>query len=134
MAIIQDMDELLSRARIIPPMPIMGAKKNVLIKTTTSICICVISFVVLVISDAVENLSISTLEKLRTLANTSLRKLRESPAATLEPKKPTPTIQMALIIDMSNIIIPVRIMYLFWILSMFISSALYSAFTAPIAA
>lgn len=45
------------------------------------------SFVVLVMSDAVENLSNSSIEKLSTLENTSFLKSLATPAADLAAKK-----------------------------------------------
>ena len=56
-----------------------------------SICTCVTSFVVRVMSDAVENLSNSVLEKLSTLRKTSLRICFATPDETRDAKKPTST-------------------------------------------
>jgi len=56
-----------------------------------SICIWVISLVDLVMSEAVENLSNSVLEKLSTLPNNCFLILRPTPAATRAEKYPTVT-------------------------------------------
>ena len=56
-AMIQDIETLLSKARMIPPIPMIGAKKTIRTIITVTIWICVISFVVRVINEAVENLS-----------------------------------------------------------------------------
>ena len=60
----------------------------------TTIWIWVISLVVRVINEAVENLSNSELEKSWTLSKTFLRRSRASPAAVLEDKKPTRMVQV----------------------------------------
>ncbi len=56
-AMIQDIETLFSIARMIPPMPKMGAKKTIRIIITMTVCTCVISLVVRVINEAVENFS-----------------------------------------------------------------------------
>ena len=59
----------------------MGANQTMRIIMMTTIWICVISFVDRVISEAVENLSNSVLEKLSTRWNTFRRRSRANPAA-----------------------------------------------------
>ena len=52
-----------------------------------NICTCVISFVVRVINEAVENLLNSVLEKLSTFSKTAFLKSLATPAPTREDKK-----------------------------------------------
>ena len=74
-----------------PPMPRIGAYITILSSITITICICCISFVLLVIRLAVENLSISALEKLTTLLKTPALRSLPTFAAVVAAKKPTVT-------------------------------------------
>ena len=89
-----------------PPIPSIGAYNIILTNITVKFCICWISFVLRVISDAVENLSNSTFEKLTTFLNTSLRRLRPIPAPTLEPINPTTIVANKLISAIPSIAAP----------------------------
>ena len=62
---------LLLSASMMLPTAIVGAKNTSLIPPLSIPCTCCMSFVVLVMSDAVENSSISLLENLSTRSNTS---------------------------------------------------------------
>ena len=89
--IIQVIDGVLLKALIKAPIPIIGAKHTIRMNIITTICTWVISFVVLVISDAVENLLNSSFEKLSTFSKTSRRNNLETPAPTLLAKNPQAT-------------------------------------------
>ena len=77
---------------------------------TTTIWICVTSLVERVISEAVEKRSNSVLEKLSTLVKIYLRRLRANPAAVLDDRKLTATVQAPDSRDSSSISAPVWIM------------------------
>ena len=104
--IIQLIDRFVLKAFIIPPIAINGAKNTILSIITIICCICCMSLVLRVISDAVENLSNSTFEKLTTFLNTSLRRLRPIPAPTLEPINPTTIVANKLISAIPSIAAP----------------------------
>ena len=71
------------------PIPIIGAKHTIRKSIIVTICTWVISFVVRVISDAVEKWLNSSLEKLSTFSKTSFLKARATPAPTFVAKKAT---------------------------------------------
>ena len=73
-----------------------------------TICTWVMSLVVRVIREAVENLSNSTLEKLSTLEKVSLRISRAAPAAVLDARKPTAIVLAPPTSETSSINPPVR--------------------------
>ena len=66
-AIIHPIPVLVFTTFITPPIPTIGAYNTIRKSMTDTICICWISLVLLVIRDAVENLSISVSEKETTL-------------------------------------------------------------------
>ncbi len=72
----------------------------------TTIWIWVMSLVERVMSDAVENLSNSVLEKFSTRSNTMRRRLRARPADVLAARKPTAMVHAPESSDSSSIIIP----------------------------
>ena len=74
---------------------------------TISICIWVMSLVVLVMREDVEKRSSSAFENPSTEINTSRRRPRQTPAAALAPKNPTVTVQDALIRATPSILKPV---------------------------
>ena len=75
-----------------PPIPRIGAYAIIRSSITETICICWISFVLLVIKEAVENLSISAFENPTTCLNTFPRSVIPIPAPTLEANSPTSTV------------------------------------------
>ena len=96
-AIIQLIERFVLSAFIIPPIAINGAKNTILSIITIICCICCISFVLRVISDAVENSLISFLEKFITFLNVIARKFLPNVAATLAAINPTVTEHITLI-------------------------------------
>ena len=75
---------------------IIGANISMRSTIMFAMCICWISLVVLVISDAVENLFISAIEKLSTFAYTLLLSVAERRLATHEADMPEATEQSEL--------------------------------------
>ena len=69
----------------------MGALMTTCSPIEMSICTCMMSFVVRVMRDAVENLLISSIENPSTLSNTRLRRRKDTDAAMRAAKKPTAT-------------------------------------------
>ena len=86
---IHDMSTFVWKTFQIPPIAIIGAYRTIRRIITSNNWICWMSFVLLVISDAVENLSNSALEKPTTLRNTFSRSLRPTPAPTRDASSPT---------------------------------------------
>ena len=74
----------------------MGALMTTCRPMEMSICTCMMSFVVRVMREAVENLLISSIEKPSTLSNTRLRRRKDTDAAMRAAKNPTATELMAL--------------------------------------
>jgi len=68
------------------PIPIIGANNTILSNIITSIWTCVISFVVRVINEAVENLLNSVFEKLSTFLKTAFLKSLATPAPTRDDR------------------------------------------------
>ena len=89
-----------------PPMPKIGAYATIRSSITETIWICWISFVLLVIREAVENLSISALENPTTCLNTFSLNVLPMPAPTREAKKPTKTVTIPIISAMPTIFSP----------------------------
>ncbi len=112
-AIVHHMEEPLSIARMIPPTPMMGAKKNIRTIMRTSMETWVTSFVERVINEAVENLSNSVLEKDSTFSKTALRTSRANPADVREAIHPTTIAQITETSETSSMIAPVRRIYWF---------------------
>ena len=86
---IHDMLTFVWKTFQIPPIAIIGAYRTIRRIITINSWICWISFVLLVISDAVENLSNSALENPTTLRNTFSRSPRQTPAPTRDANSPT---------------------------------------------
>ena len=105
-----------------PPIPRIGAYATILKSITDTICICWMSFVLLVISDAVENLSISAFENPTTFLNTF--SLSVIPIPTLEAKKPTSTVTTPIRSAIPSIFSPANKRYDFWIWSTSMPAAL----------
>ena len=116
---IHDMLTFVWRTLKIPPIAMIGAYITILRSITASIWICWISLVLLVISDAVENLSNSALENPTTFLNTFPLRSRPVLAATLEARSPTVTLASIPRNASASILPPVVKIYLFWILSVF---------------
>ena len=76
--------------------------------STTTICTCWMSLVERVMRDAVENLSISVLEKDMTVLNTSPLRLMPSWAAVREASRPTRMAVTAISREMPSILPPVE--------------------------
>ena len=89
-----------------PPTPSIGAYSTILNVSTHTICICCTSFVVRVISEAVENLSSSALEKPITFLYTCPLKSRPTPAPTRDAKNATKTVHIAIINAIPIIFMP----------------------------
>ena len=85
-AMIQDIEPSPVTTAMMPPSAMTGAKKTILNSMTSSIWICVMSLVVRVISEAVENLSNSALEKLSTRWKSWSLKLRPTAEATRDAR------------------------------------------------
>ena len=79
-----------------PPIPRIGAYNTILSISTITICICCTSLVVLVIKEAVENLSISALENFITFPYILLLKSLPTPAPIFEAIRPTITVTTAI--------------------------------------
>ena len=86
---IHPIPELVLITFMTPPTPIIGAYKTIRSIMIVNIWTCWISLVLLVIRDAVENLSISALENPMTFSNTPLRSFRPRSAPTLDANNPT---------------------------------------------
>ena len=69
----------------------MGALMTTCNPMEMSICTCMMSLVVRVMREAVENLLISSIENPSTLSNTLLRRRKDTAAAMRAAKKPTAT-------------------------------------------
>ena len=88
-AMIHDISTFVWNTFQMPPIAMMGAYSTIRRIITVSSWICWISLVLLVIRDAVENLSNSPFENPTTFRKTLSLKLRPSPAPTREAMRPT---------------------------------------------
>ena len=133
-ATIHDIFELILNILFIPIKAIIGeyiASINIMFVVN---CICWISFVLRVISEAVEKLDISSLEKFNIFLYKLFLKLEPIfEAIKLAIKLPS-ILEIAPINVYTNILYPIDKIYLFLILSMFILFFSYSVLTklAPI--
>ena len=83
-AMIQDMPVLVWDTLMMPPMPRTGAYSTMRSSMTQTICTCWMSFVLRVISEAVEKRSVSPPEKETTFLNTLPLRSRPIAAAVRE--------------------------------------------------
>ena len=86
--IIQSSPVSVFKTLMIPPIASTGAYITILNIITVTICTCWISFVLLVINEAVENLSISVLEYDTTLLNTLFLSVIPTLAANIDASNP----------------------------------------------
>ncbi len=91
----------------IPPIPMIGAYSTIRSIIAVTIWICCISFVLRVISEAVENLLISAFEKPTTFENVFSLKSLPIPAPTFEAAYPTTTAAISMMAAKPNILPPV---------------------------
>jgi hypothetical protein len=107
-----DRSTSMDTAIMIPPMAMMGALTTILRVMRTTIWTWVMSLVVLVMSEAVPNLSNSRREKDSTREKTSSRRSRPKPVEVLEERYPAPMAQTIPTKATRSIRPPVRRMYL----------------------
>ena len=99
---------LLFNTLIKPPIPTIGAYTTTLNNIAIKFCICCISFVLRVISDAVENALNSSMEKPKTFLKTLFLRFCPNLAATLDDKYIIIIAAIILINAIPNICIPVN--------------------------
>ena len=107
MPMVHASDTLVLSALIIAPIPITGANMPSLRVITVAICICCMSLVDLVISEAVEKSSISSFAKYITFRNTAFLISLADLAAVFEAKRLTPVAHKTIAADIPIISMPI---------------------------